>query len=113
MIGLFAMMANHASYSDNFSSVFRFARGSHVSEMIKDDDKIGSDPLPEYLSAATVKFNGPKDLRREGDHEAAYDDSSMPNVSASFSQDQPRPLRNHTTATARYQHLEQSEHHAA
>ena len=54
VIGLFAMDANGASYSHNFSSIFRAARGAKISVELKDEDTLGNDPLPSYLSAANV-----------------------------------------------------------
>ena len=47
-IGIVALIASGASYSDNFSSIFRVAQRSLVK--VKDEDTDGRDPLPSYLA---------------------------------------------------------------
>ena len=47
-------MLNGASYSDSFSTMFRIARGSMLSEQLPDRDVKGEDPLPKYLARAQV-----------------------------------------------------------
>ena len=54
------MFVNNASYSSNFSTVFRIAKGVTISTPIEKDkdldgkDLDGKDPLPKYLAQATV-----------------------------------------------------------
>ena len=48
-----AIFFNGASYSDNFSTIFRVARGAEI-EVIRDEDLDGKDPLPRHLSKAPI-----------------------------------------------------------
>lgn len=54
--GLGAILANHASFSNKFSTVLRLSRGAHISCEINQKDLSGRDPLPDYAKKATVKF---------------------------------------------------------
>lgn len=58
--GLVAILANHASFSNKFSTVLRLSQGAHMSYEINQKDLSGRDPLPDYAKKATVKF-----LRKE------------------------------------------------
>lgn len=62
-LGLFAIVVNGASYSNNFSSALRFARGAFVSKETNDEDPVGRDTLPVYLSTARVNFDRQRNLR--------------------------------------------------
>ena len=55
------MLRSDAAYSDNFSTIFRAARGSKISEEVLDEDLNGKDPLPKYLQKAKVWLPGFKD----------------------------------------------------
>ena len=57
--GLSAILANGASYSHTFSSIYRAARGSAMSVALKEEDTDNSDPLPEYLARAKVRLPRP------------------------------------------------------
>ena len=54
MVGLNALMQNGASFSNNFSTIFRAARGAIVSAEPREKDLDGKDPLPAYLSRSLV-----------------------------------------------------------
>ena len=56
VFGLATIFLTGVSYSDNFSSVFRAARGAKLSEMLREEDSDGHDPLPRYLARAEVSF---------------------------------------------------------
>lgn len=58
VIGLIGLAFNGASYSHNFSTVLRVARGASMSQSIKEQDLDGKDPLPSYLSKAVIWLNG-------------------------------------------------------
>ena len=56
LLGLVVMFLNGVSYSANFSAVFLAARAAVLSEMIRERDLGGEDPLPKYLKGAQVSF---------------------------------------------------------
>ncbi len=53
-IGCGVIVSNNASYSGDFSSVFRIAKGTIID--VHDDDADGKDPLPKYLSEERVQL---------------------------------------------------------
>ncbi|KAL8964065.1 MAG: hypothetical protein Q9183_004731, partial [Haloplaca sp. 2 TL-2023] len=55
--GLAAMVANHASFSNQFSTIFRLTRGAQLSYEIKEADRSGRNPLPAYAEKVRVKFS--------------------------------------------------------
>ena len=71
-IGLFSIFMKQASYSDNFSTFFCTAAGAQASAELFIRDTDGRDPLPEYITKATVTFmregrranDGPTSTRR-------------------------------------------------
>ena len=60
-IGLFAIFANAASYSNNFSTIFRVSRMAELSAEMDEREMDGRDPLPPYLAEATVVLTKLKD----------------------------------------------------
>lgn len=58
IIGLCCISSTVASFSNDFSAVFRAARQATVSVEMKETDGDGRDPLPNYLKEATVGFGG-------------------------------------------------------
>lgn len=54
VIGLRALFATGASYSQDFSTVLRIGRGALMSTEVKDGDTDGKDKLPKYLEEAQV-----------------------------------------------------------
>ncbi len=58
--GLWSVFANEASYSTDFSTIFRISRAMTVSEEVKAEDSDGRDPLPEYLRKAKVWLASPE-----------------------------------------------------
>lgn len=55
-IGLETMASSGVSYSDNFSTIFRIARGAEVDKPILEKDLDGKDPLPDYMAGSEVYF---------------------------------------------------------
>ena len=53
-VGIWAFIVNGVSYSQDFSTVFRVARGATMSEEVKTEDIDGRDPLPKYLKTSKV-----------------------------------------------------------
>lgn len=64
-IALVAIHLNEASFSNNFSTIFRVTRGAKVSVAIFDKDLSGEDPLPPYLSEAKICLGGDEDADKE------------------------------------------------
>jgi hypothetical protein len=65
LVGLATMFVNDASYSSNFSTVFRTAQVATMSAPIeKEEDLDGKDPLPKYLAQATI-YLGRKEATRD------------------------------------------------
>lgn len=56
-LGLAAMIANNASFSDKFSTILRLSRGAQLNYEINHTDLSGRDPLPAYAKKATVRFS--------------------------------------------------------
>jgi hypothetical protein len=54
--GFVAMMTNGAAFSNDFSTILRASRTAKLSEEVRIGDADGKDPLPQYLSEATVGF---------------------------------------------------------
>lgn len=54
-IGLWAMLALGASYTANFSTVFRIAKNAYVRANTQQTHLPGRDPLPEELAKARLK----------------------------------------------------------
>ena len=83
IVGLLAMYENGATYSNDFSTIFRVAKGAEVDVMIKAEDLDGKDPLPKYLADARISLaNGTRlrttnSSRAEG-HPLAASDSKEP-----------------------------------
>ena len=67
--GMTITLLSGRSYSDNFSTVFRAARGASVSVPIPDEDLDGADPLPRYLSKACIWL---RKANRNNKIDAAY-----------------------------------------
>ncbi|KAL8848660.1 MAG: hypothetical protein Q9221_006334 [Calogaya cf. arnoldii] len=55
-LGLAAMIANEASFTNRFSTILRLSRGAQLSYEINYTDLSGRDPLPTYAKKATVRF---------------------------------------------------------
>lgn len=56
-LGLAAMIANEASFTNRFSTILRLSRGAQLSYEINHADLSGQDPLPIYAKKATVRFS--------------------------------------------------------
>ena len=50
------MIANDASFSDQFSTIFRLSRGAQLSYEINQADRSGRKPLPAYAKRVRVRF---------------------------------------------------------
>jgi hypothetical protein len=55
MVGAIYIELNAATFSDNFSTIFRIAKGAEISVPIDEKDLDGRDPLPTYLARATIR----------------------------------------------------------
>ena len=55
--GIATMALNGASYSVEFSTVFRAARVAQMSTDVDREDPFGSDPLPKYLKRSRISFS--------------------------------------------------------
>ena len=64
--GLFAVYANHASYSADFSTILRTTREAQISESLRAADMSGQDPLPEHLQRAYIVL-GPATASKRSD----------------------------------------------
>lgn len=54
-LGCLAIFRNNGmSYSENFSSVFRFTYGAEVDITVAGQDRYGNDPLPKYIAEAKI-----------------------------------------------------------
>ncbi len=56
LLGLLAMFSNGIAYTNHFSTIFRTARYAEMGVTIFSEDADGKDPLPKYLSQATISF---------------------------------------------------------
>ena len=54
IIGLTIIAVSGASCSDNFSNIFRVARGTYTTVASDEKDFDGRDPLPDYISDLTI-----------------------------------------------------------
>ncbi|KAL8846410.1 MAG: hypothetical protein Q9221_008491 [Calogaya cf. arnoldii] len=57
LLGIAAIIANDASFTDRFSTMLRLSRGAQLSFEINHADLSGRDPLPAYAKQATVRFS--------------------------------------------------------
>ena len=57
LFGVAAIIANQASFSNKFSTIFRLSRGAQLSNEIDHADLSGRAPLPAYAEKATVRFS--------------------------------------------------------
>ena len=62
--GLIAMLKSGASYSANFSTVFRAARGAEVSTEIQIEDLDARDPIKDYVADARVRLGPESSVNR-------------------------------------------------
>ena len=53
IFGMAAIVANHAPFSNKFSTILRLSRGAQISSEIKQTDLSAQDPLPAYAGEAT------------------------------------------------------------
>ena len=60
-----AIIANHASFSNRFSTILRLSRGAHLSNEIDHADLCGRDPLPPYAEKTVVRFSKEQMSRAE------------------------------------------------
>jgi hypothetical protein len=77
-IGLYAIIASGASYSNEFSTILRVSRHAHLDHEVARRDAAGRDPLPKYLMKATLtmagdrgdmeEYQGISDTREAGDN---------------------------------------------
>ena len=53
-LGLYAIFATGASYSNDFSTILRVSRRAHLDKDVSDKAADGRDPLPKDLAKATL-----------------------------------------------------------
>jgi hypothetical protein len=53
-LGLHAIFAGGASYSNEFSTILRVSRHAYLDYEVARDDATGRDPLPKYLAKSTL-----------------------------------------------------------
>ena len=53
-LGLHAIIAGGASYSNEFSTILRVSRHAYLDHEVAQCDAAGTDPLPKYLAKATL-----------------------------------------------------------
>lgn len=75
-VGFIAILINGASYSDNFSTIFRAARGADLSKEVRSEDCDGKDPLPAYLEETKVRFKAVNDPKIINDYDESSDRGS-------------------------------------
>lgn len=55
--GLYVIFTSGASYSSDFSTIVRAARGAGLSNEVQSEDTDGRDPLPKYLKKTTIAIS--------------------------------------------------------
>ena len=56
--GLVTILLSNATYSNDFSTVFRTTREAHISVAMQTSDFSGVDPLPKHLRDAYITLGG-------------------------------------------------------
>ena len=86
VVGAIYIELNAATYTDNFSTIFRIAKGAEISVPIDEKDLDGRDPLPTYLARATIRPLNVRGLADSKYHSSAQDvGSSKPSTRQSIS----------------------------
>lgn len=57
LLGIAAIIANDASFSNKFSTILRLSRGAQLSYELNHSVLSGRDPLPDYAKKATVRIS--------------------------------------------------------
>jgi hypothetical protein len=57
LIGTWSMFSSGLAYTNHFSTILRTARHANMETSILPEDTDGKDPLPKYLTKATVWFS--------------------------------------------------------
>ncbi|KAK5708462.1 hypothetical protein LTR97_001003 [Elasticomyces elasticus] len=57
-VGCGSLVTAGTSFSNKFSTALRVTRGDRIDVVVKDNDRLGSDPLPEYMSEAKLLCKG-------------------------------------------------------
>lgn len=55
--GMVALLLKGASYSDDFSTVFRISQAARISVNLEERDELGHAPLPKRLKNVTVEWH--------------------------------------------------------
>ena len=58
--GFCAIVANNASFTNDFSTIVRVARAAELSVHLEAEDRGGEDPLPSYLKLAQLDISAIK-----------------------------------------------------
>jgi len=59
-LGATVVFGSQGSYSNYFSTIMRATRGEYVDSLVRQSDKDGKDPLPDYLANAKLKVQDPR-----------------------------------------------------
>jgi hypothetical protein len=62
-LGLYAIFATGASYSNEFSTILRVSRRAHLDKDVSDVAANGRDPLPKNLAKATLTVFKQEEMR--------------------------------------------------
>jgi hypothetical protein len=69
-IGLYTIFSTGASYSSDFSTILRAARGAALSNEVELSDADGRDPLPKYLKKTSIAVSTKQEGRLGDDEES-------------------------------------------
>jgi hypothetical protein len=59
-IGFYAIVANGASFTNDFSTIVRVTKSAELSVEIEEEDGAGKNPLPKYLEKARLGISAIK-----------------------------------------------------
>lgn len=71
-IGLYVIFSTRASYSGDFSTFLRVARGAALSNEVDSKDADGRDPLPGYLKKSSIAVSSERQIQSAEDEEAKH-----------------------------------------
>ena len=75
------MLSSGIAYTNHFSTILRAARYANMATSLLPEDADGKDPLPEYLAATSVSFEGDWE-RKEKRGLSWFSDTKSPGVSS-------------------------------
>jgi hypothetical protein len=69
-VGLYTIFSTGASYSSDFSTILRAARGAALSNEVDLSDANGKDPLPKYLAKTSIAVSAARGKSSGDDEES-------------------------------------------